>query len=116
MTTEKVYRPLVYICSPFAGDVEENTRRTAEFCRFAFENDQIPVAPQLMFPQFLDDDDPEERRLALFMDIVLLGKCQELWVLGDWISEGMQIEIETAKKRRQPIRWFNKDFEEVDEP
>jgi len=26
----------------------------------------------------------------------------------------MSIEIEKAKKRRQPIRYFNKDFKEVD--
>lgn len=48
------------------------------------------------------------------MDIVLQGKCQELWVLGDVISEGMSVEIETAKRRRQPVRYFNADFEEVD--
>jgi len=26
----------------------------------------------------------------------------------------MSIEIEKAKKRRQPVRYFNKDFEEVE--
>lgn len=84
-TNEKPFRPLVYICSPFSGDVEGNMERTRQFCRF-----------------------------ALFMDIVLQGKCQELWVLGDVISEGMSVEIETAKRRRQPVRYFNADFEEVD--
>ena len=47
------------------------------------------------------------------MDIVLMGKCQELWVLGDVITGGMKAEIETAKRRRQPIRYFNSNFEEV---
>ena len=50
----------------------------------------------------------------MFMDIVLLGKCKELWVLGDVITEGMKLEIDTAKRRRQPIRWFNYNFEEVE--
>ena len=113
-TYEKPFRPLVYICSPFSGDVEGNTERTRQFCRFALEHGQIPLAPHLMFPQFVNDEDPEERNLALFMDIVLQGKCQELWVLGDVISEGMSVEIETAKRRRQPVRYFNADFEEVD--
>ena len=45
---------------------------------------------------------------------VLQGKCQELWVLGDVISEGMGMEIETAKRRRQPVRYFSADFEEVE--
>jgi hypothetical protein len=43
-----------------------------------------------------------------------MGKTQEVWVLGDVISEGMSVEIETAKRRRQPVRYFNADFEEVE--
>ena len=31
------YRPLVYICSPYAGDVEKNTFRARAFSRFAVE-------------------------------------------------------------------------------
>ncbi len=108
------YRPLVYICSPFSGDVEDNTERTKQFCRFALEQGQIPLAPQLMFPQFMDDENPEERELALFMDIVLLGKCSEMWVFGDIISTGMQAELDVAKKRKQKIRHFNSEYREVE--
>lgn len=62
----------------------------------------------------MNDDDPVERELAIFMDVVLLGKCDELWVFGDSISEGMSVKIEVAKKRRQPIRYFNSNCEEVE--
>ena len=72
------------------------------------------MAATLMFPQFMDDGNPAERELAIFMDIVLMGKCREVWVLGDTVSEGMEEEISRARKRRQPIRFFNADFEEVD--
>lgn len=111
---ERKFRPLVYICSPYSGDVEANLQRAREFCRFALESGQIPLAPHLMFPQFMSDDDPKQRELALFMDIVLMGKCSEVWVLGDRISEGMAAEISKAKQRRQKIRYFNSGFEEVD--
>lgn len=111
---KRTYRPLVYICSPLSGDIPSNTERARQFCRFALEKGQIPLAPHLMFPQFVNDDDPAERELALFVDIVLLGKCSELWVFGDTVSTGMQTEIEVAKKRRQPIRYFNSAFEEVE--
>ncbi len=110
---ERVYRPLVYICSPFSGDVVYNTERTREFCRFALDSGQIPLAPHLMFPQFMEDSVKEERELALFMDIVLMGKCDEVWVLADRISNGMQAEIEKATKRHQKVRYFNGKFEEV---
>lgn len=112
-TTDRPYRPLVYVASPLSGDVETNNERTRSFCRFVVEQGCIPLAPQLMYPQFMNDEDQAERELAMFMDVILLGKCSELWVLGDRVSSGMQVEIEVAKKRRQTIRWFNKDFQEV---
>ena len=108
------FKPLIYICSQFSGDIENNNKRTRAFCRFALDKGNIPLAPHLMFPQFMNDNDEKERDLAIFMDIILMGKCQEVWVLGDVISRGMSIEIEKAKKRRQPVRYFNKDFEEVE--
>lgn len=112
---DRKYRPLVYVCSAYSGDVTVNTEKAKQYCRFALEQGQIPLAPHLMFPLFMNDDDPAERELAIFMDVILLGKCDELWVFGDSISEGMSVEIEVAKKRRQPIRYFNSNMEEVPE-
>ena len=111
---DRAYRPLVYICSPLSGDIPGNTERARGYCRFALEQGQIPLAPHLLFPQFMDDTDPEERELAIFMDIVLLGKCSEMWVFGDAVSEGMKAEISVARKRRQPVRYFNSSFQEVE--
>ena len=108
------FRPVVYICSPLSGDTLANQEAARRYCRYAVDAGYVPIAPHLFFPQFMDDADEHERNLALFMDIVLQGKCQELWVLGDVISEGMSVEIDTAKRRRQPVRYFNADFEEVD--
>lgn len=111
--TRPPFMPLVYICSPYRSDPKANLERTRKFCRFALDSGQIPLAVTLMFPQFMNDGDPAERELAIFMDIVLMGKCHEVWVLGDTVSEGMAEEIDRAKKRRQPIRYFNSAFEEV---
>ena len=61
----------------------------------------------------MSDDDPKERNLAIFMDIVLLSKCAELWVFGETISNGMSMEIEKAKRKGQPIRYFTEACEEV---
>ena len=106
------YRPLIYICSPFSGNIEENTKRAIEFAKFAFEQNCIPLTPHLLFP-FMDDNVAEERDLAIFMGIILMGKCEEVWVLGEKNSEGMKIEIEKATRRKQPVRYFNNQYEEV---
>lgn len=56
-TTDRPYRPLVYVASPLSGDVEANNERTRSFCRFVVEQGCIPLAPQLMYPQFMNDED-----------------------------------------------------------
>ena len=107
------YRPLVYICSPYAGDVLNNERKARRYCQFAVRKRAIPLASHLMYPQILNDDDPGDRQLGLFFGTVLLGKCDECWVFGETISAGMVTEIAKAKKRGIPIRYFTEDMEEV---
>ena len=109
----RAFRPLVYICSPLSGTVEVNQENARRYCRFAVESGYIPLAPHIYFTQFMNDRIAKERDLALFMDIVLLSKCSELWVFGDTISKGMAIEIEKAKRKGQPIRYFTTTLKEV---
>ena len=103
--SEKPYLPLVYIASPYAGDTERNTEQAQGYCRFAVSKGCIPLAPHLHYPQFMDDD-RDQRGLGLFFALVLLGKCDELWVFGK-PSEGMTREIAKAKKRGMPIKYYN---------
>ena len=104
------YRPLVYICSPYAGDVEKNTYRARAFSRFAVEKKYIPIALHLLCPQYLNEE--TERWLGLKMGIVFMGKCEEIWVFGDVVSEGMAAEIDKAKRMRKKIRYFTDDLQE----
>ena len=107
------FRPVVYICSPLSGDILGNQEKARRYCRFAVDSGYIPLAPHLFLPQFMRDDLQAERDLALFMDIVLLSKCAELWVFGSTISKGMGMEIEKAKRKGQPIRYFTDDCKEA---
>jgi dienelactone hydrolase len=107
------FRPIVYICSPYAGDVEDNTRQAQRYCRYAVAKGYLPVAPHLFFPQFMDDSDRDERDLALFMGGVLLTKCVELWVFGSTISTGMALEIKKAQEKQKAVRYFTRDCREV---
>lgn len=107
------FRPLVYICSPYAGDIAENVRKAREYSRFAVKQHCIPIAPHLLFPQFMNDGSKAERELALFMGMVLLTQCREVWVFGGTVSGGMALEIGKAKRRALPIRYFSDNCEEV---
>ena len=86
----------VFICSAFRGDVEENIRKAREYCRWAaMERGAIPIAPHLLFPQFLDDNDPKQREIGIEMGLELLAGCRRLFLFrghhgrdveGDWES------------------------------
>ena len=104
------WRPLVYICSPFSGDIEGNTEKARKYSRFAVDEGAVPLAPHLLLPQFMSEK--SERELAMFMDMVFLGRCEQLWVFGSTISKGMAAEIEKAKQKKMVIRYFTEDCKE----
>lgn len=101
------FMPVVYICSPYRGDIEGNTKKARRYSRYAVDQGYIPIAPHLLLPQFVSEE--TERDLALFMGMVLLSKCKELWVCGDTISDGMAAEIEKAEKRNMKIRYLREE-------
>ena len=73
----------------------------------------LPLAPHLYFTQFLEDGDEKEREEGMALGMRWLAVSDELWVFGERISKGMSIEIEKAKRKGQPIRWFTDDCKEV---
>ena len=107
------FRPVVYICSPYSGDTERNVENARRYSRFAVDRHYLPITPHIYFTQFMDDNVPEERNTAIFMNWVLMSKCVELWVFGETISSGMKAEIERAKRKKMKIRYFTEDLEEV---
>ena len=109
----RAFRPIVYICSPFSGEVEKNIKAAQEYSRFAVDKGYIPIAPHLLFPQFLNDADPRERQLGLFFGNALMSKCSEVWVFGSYISAGMEAEINRAKWKNYHLRYFTENCEEV---
>lgn len=108
----RAFRPIVYICSPYAGDIEKNVKAARDYSRFAVDKGFIPVAPHLLFPQFMNDTDPQERELGLFFGNALMSKCSEVWVFGSNISAGMQAEIKRARWKNYRLRYFTEDLEE----
>lgn len=109
----RAFRPIVYICSPYAGEIEKNVKAAQEYSRFAVEKGYIPIAPHLLFPQFLNDANPKERQLDLFFGNALMSKCSEVWAFGSRISAGMEAEINRAKWKNYRLRYFTETCEEV---
>ena len=84
----RAFSPIVYICSPFAGDIEKNVAAARAY-------------------------DPKERELGLFFGNAIMSKCSEVWVFGNHISSGMEAEIKRAKWKNYRLRYFTENLEEV---
>lgn len=102
----------VFVCSPYAGDVLKNTSNARRYLKFAADKGAVPFAPHLLYPQIMDDRDPKQRKQGLFFGMVWLRKCDEIWVFGNRVSNGMKLEIAEARKRRIPVRYFTENCEE----
>lgn len=101
---------LVYISSPLRGDMEKNKEKAKDYCAYAASCGVIPLAPHTIFTQYLNDAVPEQREQGLRMGHELLERCDELWVMGDTISQGMKDEIGLATFLQLPILYVSDDM------
>lgn len=61
----------------------------------------------------MNDDDPDERELAMFFNRILLSHCEAMWVYTPSVSAGMRIEIKWAHIKDLPIRYLDENFGQV---
>lgn len=97
----------VFICSPYRGNVEENTKSAQFFSKIIIGTGRVPIAPHLYFPQFLNEENPHERMNGIEMGLELMNVCDEVYVFGFTITEGMKFELEHARKKRIPVRLYD---------
>ena len=95
---------VIYVASPYAGDIEQNTAFAKEACRHVMNEGHAFFAPHLLYPNLLRESEPAERQAGLDMGIAMLQSCDELWCFGDHISQGMMSEIEEAQRLSIPTR------------
>ena len=97
----------VFICSPCRprGETPKarerdwigNINRARQACRYAIDQGKIPYAPHLYFTTILSEADEDERELGILLGLVWLSQCDELWIIGRRITEGMKREIAQAE-------------------
>lgn len=104
---------LVFICSPYNGDIERNTLRARAYCRFAYSKGAVPFAPHLHNTQFLDEAMQAERQAGIVLGLYVLSHCHELWCFGNKVTTGMRVELEAASKLDIPIKYFTDTCQEA---
>lgn len=102
-----------FISSRYRGDIVENTMKARRYARTAIAREYLPIAPHLYFPQLLNDENPEERLQGILLGVELLQLCDEIWIIGSEISNGMELEIEVAKDLELQALLFDEDMNQL---
>ena len=103
----RTFRPIVYLLT-ISGGIDANVAAARRYCRFAVER-YIPIAPHLLFPQFLDDKPLGRTGTGTVFGNALIE--QMLRGLGIRKSHlvRMESEIKRAKWKNHCLRYFTEE-------
>lgn len=99
---------LVIVESPYAGDIEKNTKYARRCVRDALSRGEAPIASHLLYTQdeILDDDIPEERQWGIDAGLAWKKVAEASIVYTDYgISSGMKYGIDAAREAGVPVEF-----------
>lgn len=97
---------VVIVESPFAGDVERNTRYARAALLDCLKRGEAPFASHLLYTQVLDDTVLHERVRGIAAGLELAKRADLTAVYGDLgISRGMQMGIDAASAAGRAVEY-----------
>lgn len=94
---------VVYVAHPlgFGDDRERNRVAAAYWCGWLADKFGIaPVADWIVLSSVWEED---RREQGLAIDLALIARCDELWLVGGRVSQGMAIERAEAERLGKPV-------------
>lgn len=93
----------VYVCAPLGGNIEQNLKKVKTYTEYALRCGTAPVVPHF-YAECLDDNNPKDREVGLAAGMSLLWLCDEVWVFGDTVTDGMSAELKFCKNLNIRVR------------
>ncbi len=100
---------LIYICSPYKGNIKENTRIAKEISIKAFNMGYLPICLHAMLEATTGLKEKYDRPFIIKTCLQYLRKCEAMVVNMDCeLSEGMRAEIlESSDMRLKRLIYRN---------
>lgn len=96
---------VVFVAHPVSGDVPGNLARARRWRRWVIDECRmVPVMDWILHCEQYDDGDPQQRTDGLEQNRSLIRRCQEVWLVGGRISQGMAAEAGYANTSCVPVR------------
>ena len=86
----------VYIAHALSGAWAEGVNAAKEYALQAAILGYMPIVPYVLMDGILDDTNEDDRILGMTLDLEQLKECDEIWLCGRIISEGMGKERDLA--------------------
>jgi len=97
---------LVILESPYAGDVEQNTKYARECMLDCLRRGESPFASHLLYTQVLDDLKPSARNSGILAGLEWGKKSDATVVYTDHgVSSGMEMGIKEAETVGRPVEY-----------
>lgn len=104
---------IVYVCAPLGGNIWKHIGEAIGYARFVFKSGAIPIVPHF-YALSLDDNNPKEREQGLGAGLLLLLYCDEMWIFGSRITDGMVNEMRLCEQTGIHMRHIdNKEYEKI---
>jgi hypothetical protein len=92
------------LSAPTRERIDANRARASRWCAWvATAYGFAPEATWIVLTGVLDDNDPETRALGLALDLALVARCDEVWLVGGRVSSGMNAEATEAVRLGKPV-------------
>ena len=99
---------LVVLESPYAGDIERNTKYAQLCMHDCLQRGEAPFASHLLYtqPNVLDDHIPEERKLGMEAGFAWGERAEVTVVYTDYgMSNGMKEGVKRAEAAGRPVEY-----------
>lgn len=109
---------VIYLAHPLGAatpeGVEANKARARRWIRWVYDNfkDVAVVADWLITCDVLDDFNPEHRAHGMTMNAAIIPRCDEFWMVGGRVSNGMNDEsgvADRARRRIYDLTWLGEE-------
>ncbi len=95
----------VFVCHPFSDGSDDDLKRIKVICREVDAKGDLPIAPQIYLPQFVDVEN--ERMHVELLCLDLMEMCDEVCVYGDERTKEMEAVIDCANLAGKEIKFID---------
>lgn len=94
---------IIYVAAPLGSgpDRERNRQNAARWCSWIAAQGHAPIASWIVIAGKVETDDGRKRGLEI--DLALVARADELWLVGGRVSPGMTLEMHEARRLGIPV-------------